>query len=102
MRSWGTRGGFMGCAAASSFKDDGFRSFRSSADMSAADGRPSDFVCFAGQDWWYHNHAHSDVQLMRRVAEERKVLLVNSIGLRMPVPGRSTQVLRRLGRKLRS
>jgi glycosyltransferase involved in cell wall biosynthesis len=64
--------------------------------------RASDYVCFAGQDWWYHNHAHSDFQLMRRVAERRQVLFVNSIGMRMPLPGRSTQPLRRLARKLGS
>ena len=27
------------------------------------------WICFSGQDWWYHNRAHSDFQLMRRVAE---------------------------------
>ncbi|WP_329089248.1 MULTISPECIES: glycosyltransferase [unclassified Streptosporangium] len=60
------------------------------------------YVCFSAQDWWYHNRAHSDFQLMRSVAAHRKVLVVNSIGMRMPMPGRSTQVLRRVGRKLRS
>ncbi|MFI6455612.1 glycosyltransferase [Streptosporangium amethystogenes] len=60
------------------------------------------YVCFSAQDWWYHNRAHSDFQLMRSVAAHRKVLVVNSIGMRMPTPGRSTQVLRRVGRKLRS
>ncbi|WP_018684751.1 glycosyltransferase [Actinokineospora enzanensis] len=57
------------------------------------------YVCFSAQDWWYHNQAHSDFQLMRRVAQHRKVLLVNSIGLRMPTPGKSTQFLRRILRK---
>jgi GT2 family glycosyltransferase/glycosyltransferase involved in cell wall biosynthesis len=66
-----------------------------------AAGAPG-YVCFSAQDWWYHNRAHSDFQLMRRVAAHRKVLLINSIGLRMPLPGRSTQVLRRIGRKVRS
>ena len=60
------------------------------------------YVCFAAQDWWYHNTAHSDFQLMRSVAEHRKVLVVNSIGMRMPTPGRSTHVTRRILRKLRS
>lgn len=59
-------------------------------------------MCFSAQDWWYHNRAHSDFQLMRSIAAHRKVLVVNSIGMRMPTPGRSTQVLRRVGRKLRS
>ncbi|MGH3864444.1 glycosyltransferase [Actinokineospora sp.] len=60
------------------------------------------YVCFAAQDWWYHNRAHSDFQLIRRVAEHRRVLVVNSIGMRMPMPGRSTQFVRRIARKLRS
>lgn len=63
--------------------------------------RPS-YVCFAAQDWWYHNRAHSDFQLVRRVAKHRKVLVVNSIGMRMPMPGRSTQTARRILRKLGS
>ena len=60
------------------------------------------YLCFAAQDWWYHNRAHSDFQLMRRVAEQRTVLVVNSIGMRMPLPGRSTQFARRILRKARS
>lgn len=60
------------------------------------------WICFAAQDWWYHNRAHSDFQLMTRVARTRPVLLVNSIGLRMPTPGRSSMVTRKLVRKMRS
>ncbi|MEU6414805.1 glycosyltransferase [Microbispora sp. NPDC046933] len=63
---------------------------------------PSGYVCFSAQDWWYHNRAHSDFQLMRQVAAHRRVLVVNSIGMRMPMPGRSTHVARRIARKLRS
>ncbi|MFI7152628.1 glycosyltransferase [Nonomuraea sp. NPDC050022] len=63
---------------------------------------PPAYVCFSAQDWWYHNRAHSDFQLMRHLAGSRKVLIVNSIGMRMPLPGRSTFVLRRIARKLRS
>lgn len=73
-----------------------------SSDRSAAGGPPDGIVCFAGQDWWYHSRAHSEVQLMLRLAEERPVLLVNSIGMRMPMPGRSTQPARRIARKLHS
>ena len=55
------------------------------------------YVCFSAQDWWYHNRAHSDFQLMRRsAADHRKVLVVNSIGMRMPTPGRSTHTTRRI------
>lgn len=60
------------------------------------------WICFSAQDWWYHNRAHSDFQLMRRIARDRQVLFVNSIGMRMPAPGRSTQVTRRIIRKARS
>jgi hypothetical protein len=63
---------------------------------------PRDIICFAGQDWWYHNRAHSDFQLMTRAAKHRKVLLVNSIGMRMPLPGRSPMPFRRIWRKLKS
>jgi hypothetical protein len=63
---------------------------------------PRDILCFCGQDWWYHNRAHSDFQLMTRAAKHRKVLLVNSIGMRMPVPGKSPLPFRRIWRKLKS
>lgn len=60
------------------------------------------YICFSAQDWWYHNQAHSDFQLMRSIAARRRVLVVNSIGMRMPMPGRSTHVVRKIARKLRS
>ncbi|MGX7678043.1 hypothetical protein ACSMXN_04005 [Jatrophihabitans sp. DSM 45814] len=65
---------------------------------------PSDrgVVFFAGQDWWYHNRAHSDMQLALQLAAGRRVLLINSIGTRMPMPGKSTDVRQRLARKLKS
>lgn len=60
------------------------------------------FIWFAGQDWWYHNRAHSDFQLMREVARSRSVLVVNSIGLRLPTSSVTDRPWRRIGRKLRS
>ena len=60
------------------------------------------FVCFCGQDWYYHNRAHSDFQLMTRLARTRKVLLINSIGMRMPTPGKSAAFWSRVRRKLGS
>ena len=59
-------------------------------------------VWFAAQDWWYHNQSHSDFQLMKEVSRGRPVLVVNSLGLRVPRPGTSTHPLRRIVRKLRS
>jgi glycosyltransferase involved in cell wall biosynthesis len=61
-----------------------------------------DIIIFCGQDWWYHNRAHSDFQLMTRAAKHRKVLLINSIGMRMPTPGKSPMPFRRVWRKLMS
>ena len=68
----------------------------------AVRARPADWLVFAGQDWWYHNRAHSDFQLATRVARSRNVLLVNAMTMRMPLPGRSPGALRRIGRKLAS
>lgn len=78
------------------------RARHGSATTSRPELDPPGWICFSAQDWWYHNRAHSDFQLMRRVARERPVLFVNSIGMRMPAPGRSTQVTRRILRKARS
>jgi glycosyltransferase involved in cell wall biosynthesis len=63
---------------------------------------PPDIIIFCGQDWWYHNRAHSDFQLMTRAAKHRKVLLINSIGMRMPTPGKSPMPFRRVWRKFGS
>jgi len=67
-----------------------------------ADAVEYSYVCFAGQDWWYHSRAHSDVQLMLEMSRTRKVLLVNSIGLRMPTRNNTTKPTARVLRKLRS
>lgn len=60
------------------------------------------FIWFAAQDWWYHNQAHSDFQLMKEVSRKRPVLVVNSLGLRVPAPSTSTNPGRRILRKVRS
>ena len=60
------------------------------------------YVCMAAVDWWHDSHAHSEIQLMRRVARTRRVLFVNSIGLRLPMPGRTSQPLQRILRKARN
>ncbi|MBW2510245.1 MAG: family 2 glycosyl transferase, partial [Deltaproteobacteria bacterium] len=39
---------------------------------------------------------------MRRVARHRPVLFINSIGMRTPTPGKSTQFTRRIVRKAKS
>lgn len=72
------------------------------APSSVAEAGVDGVVCFAGVDWWYHNRGHSECQIMRRLAAQVPVLWVNSIGMRMPAPGRSDMVLTRYLRKLRS
>jgi GT2 family glycosyltransferase len=71
-------------------------------DIEQARGRNPDYLLFAGLDWWYHSRAHSDFQLLRRVAQTRDVLVVNSIGMRMPMPGRTSGTARRIMRKIAS
>lgn len=59
-------------------------------------------VCYAGVDWWYHPHGHSECQILSRLAKRVPVLWVNSIGMRAPTPGKTDLLLRRYWRKLRS
>jgi len=59
-------------------------------------------ICFGGEDWWYHNRGHYDMQMMRRLSSMVPVLYVNSIGMRVPRPGEGRMFVRRIGRKLRS
>jgi glycosyltransferase involved in cell wall biosynthesis len=40
------------------------------------------FICFGGEDWWYHNRAHTDMQLMRRFSRIGTTVYVNSIMMR--------------------
>jgi GT2 family glycosyltransferase/glycosyltransferase involved in cell wall biosynthesis len=79
----------------------------SSPSAAASSSHPADsakqgFVFFSAQDYWYHNRAHSDIQLARGLAADQPMLLVNSIGMRVPMPGKSTQVARRILRKISS
>jgi glycosyltransferase involved in cell wall biosynthesis len=38
-----------------------------------------DVLCFGGEDWWYHNRGHIDMQLMRRFARKGTTLYINSL-----------------------
>jgi glycosyltransferase involved in cell wall biosynthesis len=59
-------------------------------------------LCFGGEDWWYHNQAHFDMQIMRRMARHVPVLYVNSVGFRMPALKEGAQFFYRIARKVRS
>ena len=50
--------------------------------MKSGQGKEISFLCFGGEDWWYHNRAHTDMQLMRRFSRSGTVLYVNSIMMR--------------------
>lgn len=45
--------------------------------------RGRDVICFAGEDWWFHN-PHSNLHLMQEFAKNNRVLFVNSPGIRLP------------------
>ena len=65
--------------------------------------RPFDgVICFGGEDWWYHNRAHYDMQMMREISAEMPVLYINSIGMRVPTPGEGGMFFKRVARKLAS
>jgi len=57
-------------------------------------------VCFGDNDWWYHNHGHMDIQLMKRYAKLGNVLYVNSIVVRKFNIQEGTMFLQRVKRKL--
>lgn len=59
-------------------------------------------VCFGDSDWWYHNHGHMDIQLMRRFAATGRVLYINSIVVRKFNVSEGTMFFRRVKRKLKS
>lgn len=61
-----------------------------------------DIICFGGEDWWYHNQAHIDMQLMRRFARGSTALYVNSIVMQKVNLGEGATFMRRLLRKTRS
>lgn len=69
-----------------------------STETRTADG----VICFGGEDWWYHNRGHFDMQLMRELSAHVPVLYVNSIGMRVPRPTEGAMFLTRVRRKLKS
>jgi len=70
---------------------------------SAGESRGYDgVICFGGEDWWYHNRGHYDMQMMREISRQMPVLYVNSIGMRMPKMGEGRMFISRVKRKLKS
>lgn len=59
-------------------------------------------LCFGGEDWWYHNRGHADMQYMRQLAALGRVLYINSIVMRKPNVREGRMFWRRVARKARS
>ena len=59
-------------------------------------------LCFGGEDWWYHNRGHIDIQLMRRFATAATTLYINSIVMQKPVLTQPKKLAMKLTRKLKS
>jgi glycosyltransferase involved in cell wall biosynthesis len=60
------------------------------------------FICFGGEDWWYHNRAHTDMQLMRRFSRTSTTVYVNSIMMRRHKVIGGNRFTEKLARKIRS
>src|SRR4030042_4469837 len=60
------------------------------------------FICFGGEDWWYHNRAHTDMQLMRRFALKGTTVYINSIMMRKHKIAGGKRFTEKLVRKVRS
>ncbi|MCK4913614.1 MAG: glycosyltransferase [Planctomycetes bacterium] len=70
--------------------------------MAVANNGNMSFVCFGGEDWWYHNQAHIDMQLMRRFAKLGTALYVNSIVIQKPKLGQNGKLVQKIVRKAKS
>jgi glycosyltransferase involved in cell wall biosynthesis len=59
-------------------------------------------ICFGGEDWWYHNRGHVDMQLTRRLARLGTTLYVNSVVMQKPRILSDKAFVARVRRKLKS
>jgi glycosyltransferase involved in cell wall biosynthesis len=62
----------------------------------------TNIVCFGGEDWWYKNRGHIDMQLMRRFAKMGITLYVNSIVMQKPKLTQGRKFVEKLLRKMKS
>jgi glycosyltransferase involved in cell wall biosynthesis len=60
------------------------------------------FICFGGEDWWYHNRAHIDMQLMRRFSRTTTTVYINSIMMRKHKVIGGSRFTEKLVRKVKS
>ena len=69
--------------------------------LAAEDGQLC-FLCFGGEDWWYHNRGHIGFQLVRRLAKTGTVLYINSIVMQKPNFRKGGRFFEKLIRKSKS
>jgi len=62
----------------------------------------ADFICFGGEDWWYKNRGHNDIQLMRRYAWCGTTVYINSIVMQKPRLTEGKRFLKKFSRKIKS
>ena len=61
-----------------------------------------DVICFGGEDWWYHNRGHINMQIMKRYAKSAKVLYINSIIMQKLSLAKGANFTRKAIRKAKS
>jgi glycosyltransferase involved in cell wall biosynthesis len=59
-------------------------------------------ICFGGEDWWYHNRGHIDMQLMRRFSRLVPTVYINSIVMQKPNLAQGRKFIQKLCRKAKS
>jgi glycosyltransferase involved in cell wall biosynthesis len=59
-------------------------------------------ICFGGEDWWYKNRGHNDMQLMKRFARYGTTLYINSIVMQKPNLKEGKRFFKKLARKIKS
>lgn len=64
--------------------------------------RAIDVLCFGGEDWWYHNRGHIDMQLMRRFGRLGTTVYVNSIVMQKPNFSQGRKFVQKAVRKAKS
>jgi len=68
--------------------------------MRVEDNKNMSFICLGGEDWWYKNRGHIDMQLMRRFARLGTTLYINSIVMQKPNLKKATGGGKSFSRKL--
>lgn len=58
-----------------------------------------DFLCFGGNDWWYHNRDHLDIQMIRQFKKYGTALFVNSIVMQKPKISQGRNLIHKVARK---